>query len=107
MGNRGRKPKGQKKTAEERIEILFKEAEKVFPENPELAHEYVRKARNIGMRYRVSIPKKYKRKVCKNCHHYLKPGVNCTVRLKQKKGQSRRIITCNDCGEVMRYPYKS
>lgn len=105
MGTRGTKPGWQKQTAKERIEILLKEAENVFDENPERAHEYVKKARTIGMRYRIRLPKEFRRRICRNCYHYLKPGVNCTVRLSQKR-QSKKIVTCKDCGEVMRYPYK-
>ncbi len=102
--SRRKKPAWQKAIAKERIETLFSEAGKIFKKNSNLSKRYVELARNIGMRYRVRIPKEFKRLYCKNCHAYLKPGVNCTVRLSQKRFP-KVVITCNECGAVMRYPY--
>jgi ribonuclease P protein subunit RPR2 len=102
---RGRKPAWQKSIAKERIELLFEEAEKSFKERPNDSHRYIQLAREMGMRYRVRIPKELKRLYCKNCKKYIKPGVNATVRLSQKRF-SKVVITCKECGDIRRIPYK-
>jgi len=98
-----RKPEAWKKIAKERIRILFDLAEEVIEKHPERSKRYVELARKIGMRYNVRIPKDLKRKFCKKCLSYLKPGVNCRVRTSE--GKQAVIITCLECGEVARYPY--
>ncbi|MFH1424641.1 MAG: ribonuclease P [archaeon] len=101
MKRRFKKSPAQKSIAAERIEILFKEAEG----SSEHANRYVELARKIGMKYRVRISKEYKRKYCKHCHAYLKMGKNCKVRLNQNRFP-HLVIHCEECGEVMRIPYK-
>jgi len=103
---RGFKPNWQKKLALERIENLFSQADTIFSENQQYAHTYVKHARNIGMRFRVPIPTEYKRKMCKHCYSFLRPGVNCTVRLNQKRF-SKVVITCGECEKVTRIPIKN
>ncbi len=97
------KPEWQKKIARERIEILFEEAGKAFPENKKRADRYVELARKIAMRYRVKIPKEFRKMFCENCYKYIKPGVNCTVEI----DSDGKVIRweCNECGHVKRYPY--
>tara|TARA_B100002003_G_C13698576_1_gene351526 strand:+ start:161 stop:487 length:327 start_codon:yes stop_codon:yes gene_type:complete len=102
---RGKVKQTLKELARERIEQLFDHAISIFRQNPDGAKQAVKRAREVGMKYRVHIPKKYKRKYCKNCGAFLKPGVNCIVRLNQKK-QSHVVITCTGCGAVRRIPYK-
>lgn len=97
------KPWWQRKIAEERIEILFKQAEKEFPEHKERSNRYVELARRIGKKYRVRIPKELKRKFCKHCYSYIKPGVNCKVKMDNKK--KCMIYTCEECGKKFRYDY--
>lgn len=96
------KPVWQKKLAMERIECLFKTAELSFKEKPEESHRYVQLARKIAMRYNLKMPEKFKRKFCRKCNMYLKPGVNCTIRAKNRVV----VIKCLECGAVKRYPYK-
>jgi len=103
--NRRKKPSWQKSISKERIEYLFSEAGRVFKSSPGYAHRYVELARNIGMRYRTRISKELKRQQCRHCHKFLKPGVNCTIRLSQKR-QSKIVITCKECGGITRVPYK-
>ena len=92
----------QKKIARERIHKLFKFAEKKALEGRiDLASRYVEIARKIGMKYLVRIPSKYKRRFCSNCHHYLLPGRNCTVRT----NKSKVVVSCKDCGNLMRFPF--
>lgn len=92
-----------KKIARERISILLKLAEAEVSEHPERSKRYAELARTIGTRYKVRLPKKYKRRICKKCRAYMKPGVNCTVRLVPKE---RCVVwRCSECGKERRYPY--
>jgi ribonuclease P protein subunit RPR2 len=93
------KPASQKKIASERIEILFKEADKAFKKDQALANRYVTLARKISMRYKVPIPRVLKRKFCKHCYKYLMPGVNCRVRTKKGKV----IQYCLNCKKYRRF----
>ena len=88
-----------KREALQEIKRLFSLAEKVFDENPERAHRYVYIARRIGMKANVSIPRELRRKFCRKCLHFLKPGKNCQVRVHKH----RVIYKCLDCGNVMRF----
>jgi ribonuclease P protein subunit RPR2 len=96
--------KSQEKLALERVRELFKQAESEFSskEGKVLANRYVKLARRIAMKYRISIPSPLKRKFCKHCYSFLKPGVNSRVRLAKK----RVIIACQECNKFMRLPYK-
>jgi ribonuclease P protein subunit RPR2 len=104
MKSRRAKPGWQKDLAKERIETLFGEADRCFHDYPEKSHRYIGLARRIGMRYRTRMPPHLKRKFCKHCYSYLRPGVNCTFRLSQKR-YPKVVITCKECGKVMRIPY--
>ena len=90
-----------KDLAIQRIERLFKLAGDEYGEHPERSDRYVLLARRIGMRYRVSLPRELKRKLCKNCQSYLVPGSNSRVRLRG----NYVVMTCLKCGNQMRYPY--
>jgi len=97
------KPDKWRRIARERIRILFEEADKAFKEHPERSKRYVELAKKIGMRYNVRIPRELKRKFCKKCLSYLKPGVNCRIRTRRDK--QAVIVTCLVCGHVSRHPY--
>ncbi len=101
MPKKFRDPKEKKKLAVERIHTLFREAEEQFKKRPELSNRYVELARKVAMKARVRMPREYRRRFCKKCHSYLKPGVNCRVRLTQHKV----VYTCGVCKEYMRMPY--
>ena len=58
-----RKPKYQVEIAKDRINILFEQAESEFKEHPERSHRYVEIARNIAMKFNLSITKKIQEKV--------------------------------------------
>lgn len=88
--------------AEQRIGRLFRLAQDIYPKSPELANRYVDIARRISMRHRVSIPREFKRRICKECGSFLVPGENCRIRIDGKN----IIITCLKCGAIKRYPYK-
>ena len=92
----------QKEIAKERIEILFKQADVIFSENKSLANRYVTLARKIAMKVRIRIPTELKRKFCKHCYKYLKPGVNSRTRTRDGKV----IISCFECKKFTRIPIK-
>lgn len=97
----GAKPDWAVAIAQERIDILFKEAAKAYDEHPERADRYVEIARNIGMALTISIPRKHRERFCSDCYTYLKPGDNARIRT----GGGEKRITCEACGAVMRFPY--
>ncbi len=97
-----RKPASQVNTAKERIQELFKQADEVFDEDPKLADRYVELARKISMKIKVRIPSNLKRKFCKHCYCFLKPGKNCRVRTHEGKV----VYYCQKCKKFMRFPYK-
>ncbi|MCD1296361.1 ribonuclease P [Methanocella sp. CWC-04] len=88
--------------AEQRIERLFLMAKDAYAERPELSDRYVDLARRISMRHRVGIPAEFRRRICKKCYSYLSPGANSRVRIDGKN----IIITCLECDNIMRMPYK-
>jgi len=94
-----------KRVAEERIEILFEEAVKTYPQNPSQAQRYVDLARRIGMRYRVRLPRGFRRLVCRRCKGFMLPGYSCRVRVRSR-GQPHVAITCLSCGAVTRIPLR-
>ncbi|MBW2991437.1 ribonuclease P [Candidatus Woesearchaeota archaeon] len=96
------KPLKQRKLALQRIEHLFKEAGKAFKSNPKLSNRYVQLARKIAMKYKVKIRSPLRKRFCKHCYRYIKPGVNCRVRL----GQKQVIYFCHECKKFMRFGYR-
>ncbi len=95
--------KSGKKIAKERINILFREAEKIFNENPALSKRYVFIARKIAMKSNIKLSSEQKRKVCKKCRAFLFPGKNCIVRTNSKTKSVEYL--CKDCGNKNRYGY--
>jgi ribonuclease P protein subunit RPR2 len=90
--------------AEERIRILFEQAEDKLGEEPVLSKRYLELARRIGERAQVSIPEELRRKFCSNCNLYFKPGNNCKVSFNTEEKFVE--YTCGECGEVEKYGYK-
>lgn len=64
------------------------------------ARNYVRLARRVAERNRLSLPRTFKRFTCDRCDAYLRPGKNARVRTRG----GHVVITC-DCGAQSRYPY--
>ena len=96
-----RKSKQFEKIARERIDILMDLAEETYPKDINLAHRYADISRRIAMRHAIPLPKKWKRRICKKCGAFLKPGANCKVRTYQ----GALNILCLDCGNRVRIPF--
>ncbi|MBI1968677.1 ribonuclease P [Candidatus Woesearchaeota archaeon] len=90
----------QKRIAQERIRKLFQQADEMFSSHPELANRYMTLARKIAMKARTPIPRELKRKFCKHCFTYLRPGINARIRTRQGKV----VISCLGCKKMMRIP---
>src|SRR3989344_4520319 len=101
MPKKFKDPKEKKKMALERICTLFEQAEEQFKKRPALSNRYVLLARKLAMKVRLRMPRELKRRFCKHCHAYLKPGVNCRVRLTQHKV----VYTCGVCKKFMKVSY--
>ena len=87
----------------ERIEILFGLSEREMKRGkPERAKRYLDLALRIGMRYKVSVSR-WKMKFCPECKSYYQFPKTASIRLRR----GRIIVTCNSCGNVARYPYKT
>jgi ribonuclease P protein subunit RPR2 len=90
----------------QRIRTLFELAKGKIREEPELAQRYAQIARKIAMRTRVRLPTEYRRLICRHCKTFIYPGVNCRVRVQQRR-EPHMAITCLACGKTMRIPLKS
>ncbi|MBW3015897.1 ribonuclease P [Candidatus Woesearchaeota archaeon] len=97
-----RKPADQINIAKERIKELFRQADQEFKNDPKLSDRYVQLARKIAMKFRIRIPRELKRKFCKHCYSYFKPGV--TVRIRTKPGKV--VYYCLKCKKYMRFVTK-
>jgi ribonuclease P protein subunit RPR2 len=88
--------------ARERIDRLRDLAKAATVEgHPERARRYVRRARRIAERHRLSLPREFTRFTCDACDRYLRPGDNARVRLQD----GHVVVTC-ECGVQARYPYE-
>ncbi len=88
--------------AAERISMLAERArEAMRAGQDERAKSYVRRARRIAERHRLSLPTRFKRFTCDRCDAPLLPGRNARVRT-----QSGHVVITCDCGEQARYPYR-
>lgn len=89
--------------AAERIERLAALAEQAIAERQfDRSREYVRLARRLAERHRLSLPRSFDRSTCDRCDVFQRPGVNVRVRV-----QRGRVIRQCDCGDIARYPYRT
>jgi len=86
----------------ERIGKLMALAERNQRKNPARAKRYVVLARKMSTRYRVRIPERFKKRICKVCSRYWIPGYNVTVRLKRR---NRTVEYRCECGALRRFGY--
>lgn len=94
-----------RRVALQRVQTLFHLANEVFNEDPNLAQRYVDLARKIAMSTRLRLPKEYRHHVCRHCKSFILPGVNCRVRVQQRR-ESHMVITCSVCGKHTRIPLR-
>ncbi|WP_246999857.1 ribonuclease P protein component 4 [Halosolutus gelatinilyticus] len=88
--------------AAERIDRLHDLARAAAAEGKDdRARYYVRLARRVAERNRLTLPREFRRFTCDECDAYLRPGKNARVRLQN----GHVVITC-DCGAHARYPYR-
>lgn len=88
--------------AAERIERLATLAEEaVVAGDPDRSREYVRLARRLAERHRLSLPKRFDRAACDRCDVFQRPGRNVRVRT-----QDGKVVRRCDCGGTERYPYR-
>ena len=90
-----------KQIARQRIQILFEQAKKVARADPKLAALYVLSARKIAMAAKTWLPLEFRRETCKECNALFVHGVNCRVRIKQKR-EPHVVVTCLNCGNQTR-----
>jgi ribonuclease P protein subunit RPR2 len=95
-----------RRIALQRISRLFELAKGMISKDEALGQRYVAIARKLSMASRTSIPLEYKRQICKRCKRFILPGVNCRVRVQQRR-EPHVVITCGYCGQWMRYPTKA
>ena len=100
LGDYG-KSNNVRQIALERIGILFSQAKTIGSSNPELAKRYVELAKKVAMSAKIHIPVQYRRQACKNCNTLFIQGVNCRVRIKQKR-EPHVVVTCLNCGNQTR-----
>ena len=93
----------REKIAEERIRILFNQAEKRFEEHSDLSNRYIELAQRIGEKTQISIPGNLKKHFCSSCNTYWRHGENCKVRINSEK--QLIIYRCLNCGEKKNYGY--
>ena len=94
-----------KQIALERINTLFHLSGEVIYENPERAQRYVHIARRISMATKIRLPAEYRRHVCRHCKRFILPGINCRVRIQQRR-EPHLVVTCLLCGGHMRFPLR-
>ena len=88
--------------AAERIERLHELARVAAASGEDdRARYYVRLARRVAERNRLTLPRQFRRFTCDSCDAYLRPGKNARVRLQD----GHVVVTC-DCGAQARYPYE-
>jgi ribonuclease P protein subunit RPR2 len=96
------------KIAQSRISYLLELSDEIFSDSKALANRYVDLATKYAQRVRIRLPKKWKKRICRNCGRFLMPGINCRVRLQSRKGKGTHIsITCLECNHVSRYFIKT
>ena len=86
----------------ERIDKLMALAEKNQRKNSVRAKRYVVLAKKMSTRYRVRMPERFKKRICKVCSRYWIPGYNVTVRLNRR---NRTVEYRCECGALRRFGY--
>ena len=101
MSRQRGKPEWVKEEASKKVKKLLNLTEKT----PTKRKEYVSLAKKTAKKYRVKIPKHYKKRICKKCGAFLIPGANLKVRTISKPHHSV-VYTCGECGHRSKMPYR-
>jgi ribonuclease P protein subunit RPR2 len=80
--------------AEDRVILLLDKA-------AERVEEDVGTALRIAEAHNISIPERYRIRICRNCESFLHPGKNAEVRVSSGNVKYR----CENCGKVNRHGY--
>ncbi len=93
--------------ARQRIGILFGlSLDAVRRGEYEYARMLVGLIARISRANRARLPRRLKRRICKNCNIPLVPGVTARYRLRRDGARSWLVVRCLLCGWIHRYPYK-
>jgi ribonuclease P protein subunit RPR2 len=90
------------KKGQAELEALLALADERTPRDQTVARQAVKDAFKLSQTLRLRIPREEKRKLCKHCYTYLKPGVTSSTRI----AKGRIIITCLNCKHVKRLQYR-
>ncbi|MCJ7771094.1 ribonuclease P protein component 4, partial [Candidatus Bathyarchaeota archaeon] len=74
--------------------------------NPMRAQHYFKRARELGMRYKIRFPLQFRQLICRSCKQLIVPGINSRIRL-QRRPEPHKAITCLECGGIRRIPLRS
>jgi len=96
-----KKGRVQKDLVLRRINILFQQAADAFRLHPERSHRYVKLARALAMKARMSMPLSLRRKYCKHCYTYFQPSITCRVRTRN----DMVVYSCFSCKKYTKIPY--
>ncbi|MBR9702907.1 hypothetical protein GOV10_02640 [Candidatus Woesearchaeota archaeon] len=92
MGSRAKHKRKQAEHSAAKKKVPQKFAKAAKQEDSALAKRMIRRARRLGMKFRMSLGP-YKHYYCENCYARLKPGINSRVRVQGRKV----IIFCAEC----------
>lgn len=86
----------------ERMNWLLELAEKNIKTHPERTKRYVSLARKMSSRYKIGIPEKFKKRICKVCNIMWIPGFNVKVRINKR---TKAVEYVCECGSLRRFGY--
>ena len=93
--------------ARQRITWLFERAvESIRVGELDYARRYVELLLRISRRTKVRVPRRIKRRICKNCLVVLIPGLTARVRIRSEGKRTHIVVTCLVCGYMSRYEVK-
>ena len=86
----------------ERMNWLLELAEKNIKTHLERTKRYVSLARKLSLRYKVDIPEKFKKRICKVCNTMWIPGFNVKVKINKR---TKAVEYLCKCGSLRRFGY--
>ncbi|XP_025103153.1 ribonuclease P protein subunit p21-like [Pomacea canaliculata] len=92
----------------QRINFLYQAAHFALvqtPSQPQLCCFYINTLRTVAEKHVIRLHPEMKRTICKKCCILLLPGITATVRSK-KKGEKCTLVSCLECGNVKRFPWR-